>query len=126
MNWRGWPYWMKGGVIGFFIGMVYYISNYLISFIYTTEISYLLLWPSIIYLFTIGLPTILALTTVTGILNLVGFQLDYSNLIKEDFIFWAVFWLIQAVAIIYYVLIGALIGAIVGKLKNRNKSEINI
>lgn len=102
MNWKRWPYWLRGGVIGVLILVIILFLSIILALIGKVDV---ILNNPFIYII------VKILASPTSILNL--FPIDPIN----NSILWYCFGIISGV--IVYFLIGAVIGWIVGKIKSK-------
>jgi len=95
MNWKNWPYWLKGGI--------------------STALLLSLIW-AIIVIFDAEVPSFLLFC-----LNpLILIKAIYSFLVKTVS-FSAAEKIILVISILFYFIIGSLIGYIVGEIKSKNR-----
>lgn len=103
MGWRDWPYWVKGGLIGILIFIVYYFLQ--IFFGLACMGGYNSNNPSFLCV---------SANTISGFIGNIFF-LPFK-LIPE-------FEGIEIAMFIYFVILFAIIGLIYGKIKNRNAEK---
>ena len=95
MNWKSWPYWVKGGIVALFISLVALVVGIWLGFA-----GELILLP-----FLAG-PTMIA--------NLLfGFKILSFDSLNLMFLW------VLVVYLVFYFLFGAFIGYLYGKIKNR-------
>ena len=100
MNWKSWPYWVKGAVVGSALGVIIFL---------------LLLFWNAYPLWAIG---ILFFSLVPGFMLAGSFAIQDGNPIPN-------FGVAAFSNIIAYAIIGAFIGYLYGRFKNRKKLSIN-
>ena len=102
MNWKKWPYWLRGGVILFILGIILNIIGWIAELKNVSPVTKGLGYA------VVNLPVLFIVTLVSRILKPLGLPLGlfFSNIM---------------VLLIIYFLIGALIGWIIGKIKSKSK-----
>ena len=114
MSWKDWPYWLKGGAIGSIFFTIFFLTVYVVGFIFITHGILLDLFDILFLVFS----TVISLTTGDFLFSSADCRIaeflclpNTLGVIKATIFY----------SIISF-LISALIGWIYGKIKNRNNN----
>lgn len=111
MGWKNWPYWLRGGIIGGVIGIIWFVFHFMGMNFGPGEGGYL----NWVY-YTFGV--------ISGLLgSILGFFIFPIALLFGEYFSDATATPFLIISVIYLFLIGALIGFIIGKIKSRNKKK---
>lgn len=109
MNWKNWPYWVKGGVLG---GIIYGTVLFGLSKTMAT-LSWVMPIPP--WMDFVTQPFIYVVTFVTLSLRIIGININLQNDVAGIALWYTCMFLSGF-------LVGMVIGWLYGKFKNRNKS----